>query len=58
MSVIPLDLQRRFEQRWAARFTSPVASVAAKNVALKGALRIGRRARQKKLPSFAKIAHP
>jgi hypothetical protein len=26
MSDIPLDLQRRLEQRWAARFVSPVAS--------------------------------
>jgi hypothetical protein len=23
MSVVPLDLQRRFEQRWAARFLQP-----------------------------------
>jgi hypothetical protein len=37
MSAIPLDLQRRFEQRWAARFVSPVASAAPKNaVVLKG----------------------
>ncbi len=28
MNGIPLDLQRRFEQRWAARFSSPVASAA------------------------------
>jgi hypothetical protein len=28
MSSIPLDLQRRFEQRWAARFFSPIASAA------------------------------
>jgi hypothetical protein len=26
MSVIPVDLERRFEQRWAARFFPPVAS--------------------------------
>jgi hypothetical protein len=25
MADIPLDLQRRFEQRWAARFVRPVA---------------------------------
>jgi hypothetical protein len=24
MSIIPLDLQRRFEQRWAARFLQPM----------------------------------
>ena len=23
MSIIPLDLQRKFEQRWAARFLQP-----------------------------------
>jgi hypothetical protein len=26
MSNIPVDLERRFEQRWAARFSSPIAS--------------------------------
>ncbi len=25
MSSIPLDVERRFEQRWAARFSSPAA---------------------------------
>jgi hypothetical protein len=34
MSIIPLHLQRRFEQRWAARFSSLV--VPPKNVRLKG----------------------
>ena len=24
MSIIPLDLERRFEQRWAARFSRPL----------------------------------
>jgi hypothetical protein len=28
MSIIPLDLQRRFEQRWAARFERPVSPAA------------------------------
>ena len=37
MSDIPLHLQRRFEQRWAARFVSPVASAAPKSLGLKGA---------------------
>jgi hypothetical protein len=37
MSIIPLHLQRRFEQRWAARFVSPVASAAPKSIGLKGA---------------------
>jgi hypothetical protein len=30
MSDIPLHLQRRFEQRWAARFVSPAPSLAPK----------------------------
>jgi hypothetical protein len=29
MGAIPLHLQRKFEQRWAARFASPVAPPAA-----------------------------
>jgi hypothetical protein len=37
MSAIPLHLQRKFEQRWVARFASPVASAAAKSTDLKGA---------------------
>jgi hypothetical protein len=37
MSVIPLHLQRRFEQRWAARFVSPLASAGPKSLGLKGA---------------------
>jgi hypothetical protein len=35
MSDIPLHLQRKFEQRWAARFTPPVAA-APKSTSLKG----------------------
>ena len=35
MSIIPLDLQRRYEQRWAARFARPVPPVAPKQ-ALEG----------------------
>jgi hypothetical protein len=38
MSGIPLDLQRKFEQRWAARFVSPVTSAAPKNVSLEGSV--------------------
>jgi hypothetical protein len=30
MSIIPLDLQRRCEQRWIARFARPVPPVAPK----------------------------
>jgi len=36
MSTIPLHLQRKFEQRWAARFVSPVVSAAPKITDLKG----------------------
>jgi hypothetical protein len=36
MSAIPLHLQRKFEQRWAARFVSPVASAPTKGTDLKG----------------------
>jgi hypothetical protein len=38
MSEIPLHLQRRFEQRWAARFVRPVAAVAPKSIVLKDAV--------------------
>jgi hypothetical protein len=36
MSIIPLHLQRRFEQRWAAQFGSLVIPCVLKNVGLKG----------------------
>jgi hypothetical protein len=36
MSAIPLHIRRKFEQRWAARFVSPVASAATKGTDLKG----------------------
>jgi hypothetical protein len=36
MSIIPLHLQRRFEQRWAAQFGSLVIPSVPKNVGLKG----------------------
>jgi hypothetical protein len=36
MGAIPLHLQRKLEQRWAARFASPVASAAPKSADLKG----------------------
>ena len=31
MSIIPLDVQRRCERRWAARFSRPTVSVAPRN---------------------------
>ena len=35
MSIIPLHLQRRFEQRWAAQFGSRVSPTVPKTVQLK-----------------------
>jgi hypothetical protein len=46
MSIIPLHLQKRFEQRWAARFGSLVIPSALKNVGLKGSPSTFRRAPQ------------
>ena len=43
MSNIPLHLQRRFEQRWASRFTQPVASNVPKNVGTKATPSTARR---------------
>jgi hypothetical protein len=31
MSIIPLDIQRRSERRWAARFSRPTEAVAPRN---------------------------
>ena len=36
MSIVPLHLQRRFEQRWAAQFGSRVIPSLPANVGLKG----------------------
>jgi hypothetical protein len=36
MSAIPLHIQRKFEQRWAARFASRVVPAARKSADLKG----------------------
>jgi hypothetical protein len=36
MSTIPLDLERRFEQRWAARFSRPEQAAALQKHRLKG----------------------
>ena len=36
MSDIPLDLQRRFERQWAAKYALPVAPAAPKSIGLKG----------------------
>jgi hypothetical protein len=47
MSIIPLHIQRRFEQRWAARFGSLLVAALPKIVGLKGSLVNMRRARQR-----------
>jgi hypothetical protein len=39
MSAIPLHLQRRFEQRWAAKLASLVPSAALKSISLKRAVK-------------------
>lgn len=36
MGIVPLHLQRRFEQRWAAQFGSKVVPSVPANVGLKG----------------------
>jgi hypothetical protein len=35
MSIIPLDVQRRCERRWAARFSRSTESVAPKSIGMK-----------------------
>ena len=51
MSTIPIHLQRKFEQRWAARFASPVASAAPKSTGLEGTVNdLPRRAKAKEKP--------
>jgi hypothetical protein len=51
MSEIPLHLQRRFEQRWAARFVPPVAAVAPKSIVLKDTVNSLQRAADAKEPA-------
>jgi hypothetical protein len=50
MSIIPLHLQRRFEQRWAARFGSLVIPAVQKKIGLKGSPVNMRCAQQKAAP--------
>ena len=47
MSGIPLHIQRKFEQRWAAKLASSGASAAPKNIDLKGTVNSLRAARQR-----------
>jgi hypothetical protein len=52
MSSIPLDLQRRFERRWAARFLRSNPPTAPKSISLKSRINSGSRfARAKEKPS-------
>ena len=52
MSTIPLHLQRKCEQRWAARFASPVASAAPKSADSKGTVsNLPRPAKTKEKPA-------
>jgi hypothetical protein len=46
MNIIPVEFQRRFEQRWAARFGSLVIPTVPKYVGLKGSPSTLGRARQ------------
>jgi hypothetical protein len=39
MSAIPLHLQRRVEQRWAAKLARSVASAVPKSIGLKGTVK-------------------
>jgi len=51
MSAVPLHLQRKSEQRWAARFASPVAP-AARKITDKGTVNnLPRRAKAKEKPA-------
>jgi len=51
MSAIPLHLQRRFEQRWAARFAPPVTSAAPKSIDLKAVNTLPRPAKPEEKPA-------
>jgi hypothetical protein len=51
MSDIPVHLQRRFEQRWAARFVRPGASATPKSIDLKDTVNsLERPAKEKEKP--------
>ena len=47
MCDVPLDLQRRFEQRWAARFAPRVVSATPKSIVLKAPVKILARSEEK-----------
>jgi hypothetical protein len=52
MSAIPLHLQRRCEQKWAARFVPPVAAGAPKSIVSKDTVNaVPRPAKEKEKPA-------
>jgi hypothetical protein len=51
MNEIPLHLQRKIEQRWAARFVAAVAPAAPKSIGFKGTVKsLPRPQKQKENP--------
>ena len=55
MSIIPLDLQRRCERRWAARFSRPIPSAAPRNQRpVRESLQIAAPAKSKEKPAGLK----
>ena len=51
MSAIPLHIQRRFEQRWAARLIPPVKTISPESVLLKRAAPTSRRTPAEEKPA-------
>ena len=58
MSGIPLHIQRRFEQRWAAKLASSGASAAPKSIDLKGTVNSLPRPRTAKGTNDDQLAWP
>jgi hypothetical protein len=54
MTAIPLHLQRRFEQRWAAKLASLLPSAAPKSIGLKRAAKTLPRTAKSKEPAVLK----
>jgi hypothetical protein len=52
MTAIPLHIKRRFEQRWASRFTSPDASESPQKAK---SLSFGKKERMKKRPAPKRV---
>ena len=49
--ILPLHIQRSLEQRWAARFVSPITSDAPKSVGLKSTVSLPRPTKAKEKPA-------